>query len=286
MINQDFFIDTQIKCPSCRKKGLININKKNIVNSSRGITAIHISKDIICEHSFVAYLDRNLVVRDSFLYDFEISLPQFEEEPKKKERDYTSIDIGVIKLNILPTSMINILRGIILGKKLVIIINDDFLIDLLHEFFNMITEDSFKLELTIFSRKEYIKHKKEFSEHIILDNRNIINDKKKIIDTKKKYIESKIVNNFYSEMDPVSSLILLKNEIFKLYKFSKALIEYNEGFDETNKYVINHVFEHFNKLFCIDLQKYYLDFIEEIVENYFQIKLNKSPKATNFLGML
>ena len=156
MSEQDLFIDIQIKCPSCRKKGMINVNKKNFTNNSRGITAVHISNKIICDHSFVAYLDKNLVVRDSFIYDFEVSLPQFEEKPAVEELDYGIIDTDILKLNILPTLMINILRGIVLGKKLIVIKNDLFLKKMIFDFLKIITDDSFQFELTILTRKEYL----------------------------------------------------------------------------------------------------------------------------------
>ena len=79
---------------------------------------------------------------------------------------------------------------------------------------------------------------------------------------------------------------MIKNELYKLYKFAEALIEFNKDYNEKKQYVISNVFDHFNKLFGIDLEKPYLDFIEQIVENYFQIKLYKSHKATNFLGLI
>ena len=51
-------------CPKCRKKGFIEIAEENIKKSQRTLIAVEIDKKIICAHEMVAFLDRNLSVRD------------------------------------------------------------------------------------------------------------------------------------------------------------------------------------------------------------------------------
>ncbi|TFG00399.1 MAG: hypothetical protein EU541_02410 [Promethearchaeota archaeon] len=67
-------IEISITCPICSKWGKIEIAEKELGKASRGLLSISISEDLICEHSFIAYVDRNLKVRDYFVPDFEISL--------------------------------------------------------------------------------------------------------------------------------------------------------------------------------------------------------------------
>lgn len=67
----------KIQCPSCFKKRFIEIEENLVKTSQHGITAFNVGEDHICDHSFVAYIDRNLMVRDCFIVDFTIELPKF-----------------------------------------------------------------------------------------------------------------------------------------------------------------------------------------------------------------
>lgn len=62
----------QIVCPICKKVGYIDIDKDSLRQNSRGITAINISMEHICPHSFLAYVDRNFHVRDFMIVDFNV----------------------------------------------------------------------------------------------------------------------------------------------------------------------------------------------------------------------
>ncbi|GAG34301.1 unnamed protein product, partial [marine sediment metagenome] len=65
----------QITCPSCKKKGNIEISDDAIKNVSRGLLAINVASNIICDHSFITYVDKNLSIRDYFIADFQIEIP-------------------------------------------------------------------------------------------------------------------------------------------------------------------------------------------------------------------
>jgi hypothetical protein len=67
-------IDISIICPVCSTSGKIQISKKDLGKASRGLLSISIPEQVVCEHSFIAYIDRNFKVRDYFVPDFEISL--------------------------------------------------------------------------------------------------------------------------------------------------------------------------------------------------------------------
>ncbi|MEJ2279920.1 MAG: hypothetical protein P8Y70_19570 [Candidatus Lokiarchaeota archaeon] len=72
----------EVRCPACSKKGEVEIEKEQIKNSSRGLLAINIS-NAFCEHQFVAYIDENLKVRDCFLTDFEVEIPELKFDKVK-----------------------------------------------------------------------------------------------------------------------------------------------------------------------------------------------------------
>jgi hypothetical protein len=82
----------EIRCPSCAKIGKIEIKESILSQSIRGITAVNIPENLICEHSFIAYIDKNLAVRDCFIADFQIEIPQLENDQKIKRIDVPDSD--------------------------------------------------------------------------------------------------------------------------------------------------------------------------------------------------
>ncbi len=61
----------QIICPSCAKNGYIEVSEKDIKGTSRGVLAVNIAENILCSHTFIVYVDKNLMIRDYFLVDFQ-----------------------------------------------------------------------------------------------------------------------------------------------------------------------------------------------------------------------
>ena len=85
-------VKVEIRCPSCAKIGKIEIKESILNQSVRGITAVNISERLICEHSFIAYIDKNLDVRDCFIADFQIELPQLKSDQKIEKVDVPDSD--------------------------------------------------------------------------------------------------------------------------------------------------------------------------------------------------
>ena len=109
----------EIRCPSCSKRGYIVLVEEVINQSSRGVTAINVSRDQICSHSFVAYVDKNLDVRDCFLTDFQIELPSMEQEEieDKEIPGRELVDVDLIKINLHALQLSSILRGCFFKKN-------------------------------------------------------------------------------------------------------------------------------------------------------------------------
>ena len=284
----------KISCPTCNKKGTINVDEEIIINSERGITAINLKEDIICKHSFVAYIDTNLIPRDYFAVDFTVSLPNIEinkNESSIDVEDYNDIDIYLISLNLHAQSLARIFRSIFLNQKVLLIneinILDAHLLRLLEYCF----EETFAFDLSIISRKEYKKERKNYMDHIILSKDRILKDSNNLLMSKKMKIESAIVQKFLSIPDMVSGMIILKNEIYKAFEIAKNTVDYINGLSENEKNVISiyeiseHIIDYTHKI-NIKLQKTYLDFLIDIIIYYFNLDISGDARPENFLTYL
>lgn len=278
----------QLRCPECEKNGYIEVSKQELKNVSRGLLAVNISEEIICKHSFVAYLDKNLNVRDCFIADFHIEIPEMvsteaveAEEISKADK----IDLVLIKLN-MPASLIAyLLKGILLGQKILILNDQNYLYDHIREFINYITQNSFNTNFKIIPREEYINNKKQYKNYIILERNEIVNDKEEVLSEKKLNVERTVVEKFLAETDERSSLIVLKNEIQKAYTLADKIIEFINNFkgkEIQSKKIIDYLSKEEN----IDIKIPYLRFLLDIVEYYFKVDVPISSDISNFLGFL
>ena len=82
-----------------------------------------------------------------------------------------------------------------------------------------------------------------------------------------KMIETKIIQKFFQVHDHKNSMIILKNEILKLYLLSKKISEYlSEEYQADLYNLLTRVENEFN----MKLPRQYWELIIEICENYFQ----------------
>jgi len=278
----------QLRCPECGKNGYIEVSEEELKNVSRGLLAVNVSEEIICKHSFVAYVDKNLNVRDCFIADFHIEIPEMvpteaveAEEISKADK----IDLVLIKLN-MPASLIAyLLKGILLGQKILILNDQNYLYDHIREFIDYITENSFDTNFKIIPREEYINNKKQYKDYIILEGNDIVNDKEDILSEKKLNVERTVVEKFLAETDERSSLIILKNEIQKAYALADKIIEFINNFkgkEIQSKKIIDYLSKEEN----INIKIPYLRFLLDIVEYYFKVDVPISSDISNFLGFL
>lgn len=277
----------EIRCPSCSKIGYIDIIEETIKNIKRGVLSVNIAKDTICEHSFIAYVDKNLAIRDYILADFHIELPDviIEQELEQKisiTPDLLNIDL--IQLNLHASLITFIIRGIMLKKKIILVSDLNILHDHVINFFEYITQNSFDFDILIVSKEEHEENKKKYKNHLVFENNQVINDKNRIIDPKKLKIEQKIIQEFYADYDVNSSVIILKNEIQKAYILSKTVRDYINNIKEklSSKKIINKI----NEVHGIKIQIPYFNFLIDIVKNYFEIDVPKLSDISNFLSFL
>lgn len=280
--------DIRVYCPICNKNGKINVSEDLIKGVSSGLLAVNISERIICEHSFIAYIDKNLNIRDYFVADFtveipEIKLPEVIEENITPSKDVINIDL--IKLNLSATLLTHTLRSIFLGNSVLILSEKSFLKDHILNFFTYITQDSFKIDIDIISKAKYKEQKKKYKDHMVFEGNDIINNVNKLIDIKKLKIEKVLTKNFIIEPDLAYSYIVFKNEIHKAYLLPKSIVEHvNE--QKIEKLNIKTIVDYLTEKFKVKLPKDYLNFIIEIIKNYFKVEVLETSDVSDFLGFI
>jgi len=277
----------EIRCPSCSSRKHIEISEEDVEKAARGVFAVNVSEGIVCEHSFVAYIDKNLLVRDTFIADFQIELPEItlsqDKEPETSPQ-LESIDVSLIKLNLTASLLVNIIRAIFFKKKVLIYTDQSFMVDQIHSFFEYITKNSFEAFIRVKSEEPY--KNEDFKDFVILKSNQILQDNEDILNPKKISFERSLVRKFLEEYENIPSIIYLHNGIQKTYELSETIVERIKNLKKKKKLISKNVIEEIANVHNIKIQLPYLDFLYEIVENYFGVKVPKSSNISNFLSTL
>ena len=265
----------RIICPSCSKSGNIEISSDAFKDVARGLLAVNISPGIICSHSFVAYIDRDLNVRDHFIADFKVELPEISsiekiQIDKVPKRDI--IDVDLVRLNMPVMQFTHVLKSIFSKKKIVLISSQEFLHNHILNFFNFVTQDSFEIDISIMTREKFIENKKHLKDSMVFEGINIIQNFKKTINPKKLNVEKQIVKKFLTEQELGYGYIILKNEIQKAYELSKVIVNTINDCKKNKEHVnILKINSQLEKIYEIKIGHLYLNFLIKIVKNYFGI---------------
>ena len=279
-------VKLEIRCPICSKRGKIEVSEQEVKNSTRGLFAVNITEGIVCSHSFIAYVDKNLAIRDTYTADFQIELPVVES--KEEEGVDTSltdlIDVSLIKLNLTITNLARIFHAMIYNNKILLVSNQDFLFEKFEKFFNYITKDSYELNIQFVNENNF--QKKNYKDYIILKGSEVLNDPIKLFNKKKMDVEKALAQRFISEYDPSSSIIILKNELKKTFELSNSTVEIIQKLEEGKKVFSRQIIQELEKKHNVKVSMPYLEFLYEIVENYFKVEIPKTSEISNFLGTL
>jgi len=280
-------VKVEIRCPTCSKRNKIEVSEEEVKNTTRGLYAVNVSEGIVCEHSFIAYLDKNLVVRDTFMADFQIVLPEQDEQeeikietPKPSEK----VDLDIIKINITATMFAFMLRAILFRKKIVVISDKEFLADHLINLFKFASSDKFEINISFVPKNKY--NPSDFGDHVVFDGSDIIDNGEKVIESKKIKVERTIIQAFLKDANATSSLNLLKNEIKKIHDLSLSIIDIVNNKKDNDKLYSKTLISELKKRNNMKIQVPYLDFLIEVVEHYFGMKVPLSSNISNFLGTL
>ncbi|MBY9020259.1 MAG: hypothetical protein KGD67_04305 [Candidatus Lokiarchaeota archaeon] len=277
----------EVRCPSCSSRGYIEISEEEVEKAARGVFAVNVSEGIACEHSFVAYIDKNLTIRDTFIADFQLELPEMSI-PQKVEKETSSqlesVDVSLIKLNLTASLIINAIRAILFKKRVLIITDQEFMVNQIRIFFNYITENTFKTSILVILENKT--QPGNLQDYVVLKDFHVIQDKDDILNQKKINIEKTLVRKFLEEYELIASIHYLRDGIQESFRFAEFIIEMVKNLKKKEKLVSSNVIEEFKKKLGVKIQQPYLDFLYEIVENYFEVKVPKSSEVSNFLSSL
>jgi hypothetical protein len=254
---------------------MLEISEEDVKKAAKGLFAVNIDK-LFCSHSFIAYVDKNLSIRDCYIADFQIEL--LEALPDKKVEtvptEIEEFDIALVRINLLPTLLVNTIRAIVTGKKIVILSREPFINKHIENFLKYITANSFKNEIAIISVDDYEKEKKQYKEHIVLQANQIIKDETNIINPKEMGIERAIVQKFFDKYNLKTSIYLLKNELLNLHEYSRDLIDFLDKYKGPKKLGKKQLIKQLNKRWNLKLTGKYLELLLNILTNYFDHDLS------------
>ena len=282
----------EVRCPKCSEKGDIEINDETIRNIKRGLLAINVPAKTICPHTFVAYIDKNLKVRDYFIADFQLEMPDIELQEATKEHiipGKDTIDLDLLKLNLTPLIFACLIKSIFFKKKTILVVEQKYLCDHMANFFEYITQNSFQADIKVLSKEHYHMNKETYKNYIVFEGPRISNDTEGIYNTKQIAIERHIINTFLSESQSSLSLVLLKNEIRKTYILASSISEFITNYEQKKKMSSKIITDYLIDAHGIKIQKdfkKYLNWLLDIVKNYFEIDAFDSSEVADFLEFI
>ena len=153
-------VSVEVFCPGCSKNGTIEVSEETIRQNTRGVAAVNVMQDLICKHSFVVYIDKNLAVRDCFITDFTIELPQIEIEERAEGVEIPptdEIDLLIISINLNALTIAFIIRGILQKKKILLLTDIEILTTYLLNLMMFIFTNYFDYDILILNRNDYKK---------------------------------------------------------------------------------------------------------------------------------
>jgi hypothetical protein len=274
-----------VRCPVCSKWQNIEISDDATNNITKGLLAINIEAGMICQHNFIAYVDKNFSVRDCLIADFEIEVSSSPETENGIPNEIESMNYDLIRLNIPEALMASVFRAIFLGQNVIIILDDQFIANQIVQFFKYAMKNLLQSDIITISKQEFTNNNEKYQNHIVFDKTSLIQDRYNLIDPTKLLIEKSMARKFLEEYDLVTGSIILRNEIQKAFKFSRTLADFIKDSDKkglTPKILINHIKEIYNE----KIQMNYLTFLIDILKYYFKVKLPESKGVSKFLTFL
>jgi len=256
----------EVVCPICKSSKELDIPER-IINRESFLTSVLIPEFRVCNHAFMQFINKDFEVRGYQKVDFKIK--GFELKEKLKPQD---IDVFSVKMNLKPEILIQSLNAFLFKRKILLLIcNDVEIKQSIELFFRYLFQDSFKIDLSILTRKEYKKNKDIYKDHVILG--------KKIIGASKNYLNNKlkrekeVINCFYNEVESLSSIINLRDKIRELYILSKKICECFNRKGTPQYFNRKDVIRELEDAYYIKIKKDYFFFLNNIVKNYFNVQI-------------
>ncbi len=96
-----------MKCPKCQSSKTVQIPTK-IINQSKQLTTVSIPGQLVCEHTFQAFVDKNFKVRGYQNVDFELARMEFLEEEEEEKLNIPSFNeiVGLLRQSFSETEVL------------------------------------------------------------------------------------------------------------------------------------------------------------------------------------
>ncbi len=265
--------DVNIICPNCKTKKTINVPERLIAESDSLYRPL-IPSGRVCEHSFIAFIDKNFKVRGYQKIDG--SIDEFAGIVKKIEIKAKDLDVFGIKMNISPEMIINSILSTFNKRRVLFLIENDtkYLANNLDEFFNFIFQGSFICDILIETKENYKKNKAKYVNYIVLAKNKVLGRYRKsynIMD-----MDTEIVRNFYRNADSISSLKNLRDKLREFYALSYKIKEYYKNYKkqgENNPLHPKKVIRFLEDTHFLKIKKSYFYFLISVVKSYFDVDI-------------
>jgi hypothetical protein len=213
------------------------------------------------------FINKNFEVRGYQKVDFKIKGLELKEKLKPQD-----IDVFNVKMSLKPEILIQSLNAFLTKRKTLLLISNDLeLKNSLESFFRYIFQGSFKIDLSIQTRKEYKKNKELYIDHVIL-GKKMIGTSKKSLNNKLK-LEKEVVGCFFNDIDSLSSIINLRDKIREFYILSKKIRECFQIRGNPRYFNRKDVIRELENAYYIKIKKDYFFFLNNIVKKYFNVQI-------------
>ena len=256
----------EVVCPICKSSKELDIPER-IINRESFLTSVLIPEFRVCNHAFVQFINKNFEVRGYQKVDFKIKGLELKEKLKPQD-----IDVFSVKLNLKPEILSQLINAFLFKRKILLLISNNVeLKNSLELFFRYLFQSSFKINLSIQTRKEYKKNKDYYKDHDIL-GKKIIGASKDYLNNKLKH-EKEVISCFYKEVDSLSSIINLRDKLREFYILSKKICEYFKKKGTPQYFNRKDVIRELENAYYIKIKKDYFFFLNNIAKNYFNVQI-------------
>jgi hypothetical protein len=190
-----------------------------------------------------------------------------------------SQELNVVKINLNASSIVYIIRAILLKKKVLLVSDKISLYEHYRRFFDSITQDSFVINLSFATKILYKLKRNDFQEFVVIgEDQEVFQDADTVIDQKKISIEENIVQKFFKITEILPSLIYLRRKIQRIYENSRKISKIAEKYNTSESKDYNQITKSLEGRSILYFQPDFLDLLIDVVENYFEVHVPSSLK--------
>jgi hypothetical protein len=124
-----------------------------------------------------------------------------------------------------------------------------------------------------------------YNDFLVLHGNKVVQDKNKVLKAQDLDLERTIVEKFLGSEEYNSGLILLKNEIQKIYYICEIIVNLINSF-EGKELHSKHIVDKMEKEHNTNVKIPFLNRLYKIIENYFKVDIPISSEVSDFLGFL